>query len=322
MGQDTYIEWAHHTFNPWVGCYKESPGCKNCYAEEMMDHRFGKAKWGVETPRPVTSDANWKQPKKWNRLAIEAGERHRVFCASVADVFEDRDDLVMARHRLMDLIYLTPQLDWLLLTKRPDIAYYWSAKWPLHKNVWIGTSVENQATALQRVPWLLRTKATKRFLSVEPLLGPVSVMMALNSMDAGTIAGREWSDYLQWVIVGGESGRNSRPMKSQWVRHIRDECKTMHIPFFFKQWGEYGPEETYPGAMYPIGKKLAGRKLDGIEHNEVPDGLFAKETVSTGVAGLRGSSSRSQETSAAPTWDDEQTGSGILEPPGNTSVGW
>lgn len=322
MGQDTKIEWAHATFNPWMGCQKVSPGCANCYAEEMMDHRYGKVKWGPDGTRVVTSDANWKQPKKWNKQAIEEGVRHRVFCASLADVFEDRDDLVETRHRLMDLIYLTPQLDWLLLTKRPDIAYYWTEKWPLHKNVWIGTSVENQKYANERIPWLLRIPAAKRFLSVEPLLGPLSVMFAMNTIEADTIPDRSYSDHLQWVIVGGESGRNSRPMKSQWVRHIRDECKTMHIPFFFKQWGEYGPEETYPGAMYPIGKKLAGRKLDGIEHNEVPDGLFAKETVSTGVAGLRGSSSRNQETSTAPTRGDEQTGSGILEPPGNTSVGW
>lgn len=271
MGANTKIEWAHHTFNPWMGCSKVSEGCKNCYAEEMMDHRYGKAKWGPDGTRPVTSDANWKLPKKWDKEAEKAGERHRVFCASLADVFEDREDLVAPRHRLMDLIYLTPHLDWLLLTKRPDIAYWWSEKWPLRTNVWLGTSVENQKAADERIPWLLRTKSTKRFLSVEPLLGPIEFSDVSRRVDAVSVLGQRAVSGIDWVIVGGESGKkNVRPMKAEWPKSLRDQCQALNIPFFFKQWGEYGDPAVYPGAMYPIGKKLAGRKLDGREWNEVP----------------------------------------------------
>jgi len=252
MGADTKIEWAHHTFNPWIGCEKVSAGCKNCYAEEMMDHRYGRVQWGGSGTRVVTSDSNWRMPLRWDREAAESGERPRVFCASLADVFEAREDLIPTRHRLMDLIYRTPNLDWLLLTKRIEEAYYWQERYPFRPNVWIGTSVENQETATERLPWLLRIPRIK-FLSMEPLLGPVDLSWV--QAPFGNI---------NWVIVGGESGKNARPMKPEWVEMIMDLCRIRKIPFFFKQWGEFN------AAGERVGKKKAGRLLKGLTFDEVP----------------------------------------------------
>lgn len=267
MAANTKIEWARHTFNPWIGCTKVSAGCTNCYAEEMMDKRYGKAKWGDAGSRVVTSDLNWKLPLRWDREAAAAGEKHRVFCASLADIFEEREELIPSRHRLMDLIYKTPNLIWLLLTKRSEYAYHWANMYPLFPNVWLGASVENQKAADERIPWLMATPATKRFLSMEPLLGQVTLKA-----------------FPDWVIVGGESGSNARPMHPEWARSIRKQCEGK-ASFFFKQWGEFGPDQAKPVAftkvsldipmdepasMFKVGKKLAGRLLDGREWNEVP----------------------------------------------------
>ena len=155
MGANSKIEWTHHTFNPWTGCQKVSAGCTNCYAESWAK-RSGVVKWGANGTRRKTSKSNWQQPIKWNREAQEAGERRRVFCASLADVFEDRDDLVLWRHDLFDLIEETPHLDWLLLTKRPEDAWLYltgmyAGDAPL-PNVWLGTSVEDQQRAEERIP--------------------------------------------------------------------------------------------------------------------------------------------------------------------------
>jgi protein gp37 len=123
MAENSNIEWTHHTFNPWIGCTKVSDGCKNCYAENLMDKRYGRVKWGPQGTRVRTSEANWKKPLKWNREAEAKGERHRVFCASLADVFEDKPDqpeMEQWRLELLELIIKTPYLDWLLLTKRPE----------------------------------------------------------------------------------------------------------------------------------------------------------------------------------------------------------
>ena len=315
MGENSKIEWTHHTFNPWRGCTKVSAGCANCYAERDSKRNPGVLGiWGSQGTRVVASEAMWAQPRKWNRQAHEAGERRRVFCASLADVFEDwwgdaRDSsgnvvrsgawcpdlgygsydpvtLSQIRDRLGRLIVGTPYLDWLLLTKRPENALDMMADTmfgvrpdgsvALPPNVWIGTSVEDQATADERIPHLLRIPAAQRFVSMEPLLGPVDLGAIpsgsprcehcgqIPTVDALAPSVGEWCECceegaeplcwerIDWVIVGGESGPNARPMHPDWARDLRDRCVSQDVPFFFKQWGEWqsidqlGPDGSDP----------------------------------------------------------------------------
>lgn len=240
------IEWTDHTWNPWIGCTRVSPGCVNCYAETMMDKRYGKVKWGPQGKRVRTSADYWKQPLKWNREAAAAGERRRVFCASLADVFEYKRDQARDMHswrtELFSLIRTTPHLDWLFLTKRPELVFA-IAPWFINEieeypNVWIGTSVENQEYADKRIPELLKIPAAVRFLSVEPLLGPVDISQWL-SCDTCLDRRVHWcgANLVDWVIVGGESGPNARPMHPDWARAIRDQCLEAGTPFFMKQMG-------------------------------------------------------------------------------------
>lgn len=234
------IEWTDYTFNPWIGCTKVSDGCKNCYAETWAE-RYPKWRdtWGPQGVRQRTSEANWKKPLKWDKKAEAEGVRRKVFCASLADVFESREELIAYRGDLFDLIGNTPHLDWLLLTKRPEniplmtpMEWWENGKWP--ENVWIGTSVENQEQADKRIPKLLKVPASVRFLSMEPLLGPVNILTpVMKSPD--TVAGQLLRDWIHWVIVGGESGTNRRRMDLNWARLIRDGCKLAGIPYFFKQ---------------------------------------------------------------------------------------
>lgn len=307
--ENSKIEWTHHTFNPWIGCTKVSDGCKNCYAEELMDKRYGRVKWGVQGLRVQTSESNWKQPVKWNKAAKEAGVRARVFCASLADVFEDKPDqpeMSDWRRDLFELIIKTPNLDWLLLTKRPENILGWI---PEVDNLHFGVSIENQEQANQRVPALLELKNILKFngllfVSAEPLLGHVDLyriksgnpryplldcltglqrrevdpelgLCAFNEDDY--YSGNNYS--INWVIAGGESGHHARPMHPDWARSLRDQCQAAGVPFLFKQWGECAP---YDGAIAPIrwddgtkmwrpGKKNAGRLLDGREWNEFPE---------------------------------------------------
>lgn len=292
--ENSKIEWTDHTWNPWIGCTKVSPGCQHCYAEALMDGRFGRVQWGPQGTRVRTSAANWRKPLQWNKRAEEEGVRYRVFCASLADVFErkgsQRKEMAEWRHDLFAMIEQTPNLDWLLLTKRPEnvndmIFQEWQTFLP--SNVWIGTSVENQEQADKRIPELLSIPAAVRFLSVEPLLGPVSIAEYYQEEGKGTYS--LWIDYLDWVIVGGESGPNARPMHPDWVRSIRDQCQAADVPFLFKQWGEFAPalSTDHPinlgGSEYVwtpdkndgylmnrIGKHAAGRLLDGQEWNGYP----------------------------------------------------
>jgi protein gp37 len=299
VGINTKIEWAHHTFNPWRGCTKVSAGCDHCYAETMakrFPERLGI--WGDDGTRVVANDKYWGQPLAWDKKAGELGERHRVFCASLADVFEDRPELTEPRMRLFELIRITPNLDWLLLTKRPkniipsirnasmrlDITmplwrflYDWHSADCAPQNVWLGTSVENQETADERISDLLDVPAAKHFLSMEPLLGPVDLTLVLDDpLGFGTI---------DWVIVGGESGANARPMHPMWVRQILDDCVSFRVPFFFKQWGSNAPISTASGVQkLPFGdynvetgfgfvkksKAEAGHILDRCIWQEVP----------------------------------------------------
>lgn len=272
MAKDSKIEWTHHTFNPWWGCAKVSPACKNCYAETWAK-RVGNKVWGKNAERRFFTDKHWNEPLKWNREAAAAGVRRRVFCASMADVFERRADLKEWRERLWNLIEATPSLDWLLLTKRPQNIQKmapWGEFWP--ENVWVGTTVENQKYADERLPHLLSVPAKVRFLSCEPLLGKLDLTSYIKSSTFHPI---------DWVIAGGESGAHSRPMNPAWVRDLKDQCLSNDIAFHFKQWGHWVPEELlteaqkkvkeYQGVrLAAVGKGKAGRELDGQEWNGFP----------------------------------------------------
>ena len=348
MGTETGIQWANHTFNMWRGCSKveDDPCCLNCYAEAFSGRNPAVLGiWGPDGNRAMAAESYWRLPFKWNEEAKAAGERRRVFCASLADVFEADETMPessqiavhAARVRLLDIIRRTPYLDWLLLTKRPEsvmqaledslvllcntptatietgsLGYnavnqgftsVWLRRWCEGKpppNVWIGTSVGNQEWADKRIPELMYIPAAVRFLSIEPLCGPV---------DLSNVGEFEWGWWrfnaltgecdnrrqavahdckpekrvlpaINWIIVGGESGSNARPMNPDWARSIRDQCVSAGVPFFFKQWGEYGPTDemvcTTIGSdticgLARVGKKTAGRLLDGREWNEVPE---------------------------------------------------
>jgi protein gp37 len=315
VGETTGISWTDATFNPWIGCAKVAPGCANCYAEADIDNRRGRVKWGPHGTRSRTSDAYWREPIKWNRDAAcncharpDLRETHlpscpqsarpRVFCASLADVFEDWSGPILdskgltlhhgsywqskdryvsrdmrigvstirmsdLRNDLFDLIDKTPNLDWLLLTKRPenvlsmwptvdDCGIRWHKKRP---NVWLGTSISDQATADKAIPHLLacRDLAPVLFLSAEPLLGPIDLtrvgnhdgtcanLFDGNCLYVGDIGGAEyaWSprNFIQWLIVGGESGPQARPCDLAWIRSLREQSKAAGVACFVKQLG-------------------------------------------------------------------------------------
>lgn len=286
MGSNSSIEWTHHTFNPWRGCTKVSQGCKHCYAETMSGRNPAVlGVWGKLGSRPVAAESYWRQPIKWDAEARAAGERRRVFCASLADVFEGEDTMPAeawapvqaARRRLFNLIIETPHLDWLLLTKRPqnikpilqsipvlERDNVWDHLWPDHfPNVWIGTSVENQSAADERIPHLLNVPSRVRFLSCEPLLGQVDIGQYLQS-EVTTVRGYTYPmAHVNWVICGGESGPHARPMHPEWARSLRNQCTSAGVAFHFKQHGEYRDGVR-------MGKHAAGRLLDGQEWNQFP----------------------------------------------------
>lgn len=270
MAQNSRIEWTHHTFNPWWGCTKVSSGCDHCYAESWSK-RTGHSIWGHRSPRRELSEAYWRQPIAWDRAARTDRRRARVFCASMADVFEWRAELSPLRERLWSLISDTPNLDWLLLTKRPHLVSRlvpWAGTdaWP--QNIWLGTTVENQRWANKRLPYLVSSKARTRFLSCEPLLGHVNL--------------DQWRDSIDWVIAGGESGPYARPSDPAWFRSLRNQCQDNGIPFHFKQWGEWSPArqgapagrarcDDFETKLVRLGKKASGRRLDGRTWNELPN---------------------------------------------------
>jgi len=273
MGKNSRIEWTHHTFNPWWGCTKVSAACKHCYAESWSK-RVGQRVWGARAKRRFFSDTHWREPIRWNEQACEEGMRYRVFCASMADVFEDRRDLDVWRDKLWELIALTPQLDWLLLTKRPELVAKlvpWRDTWP--QNVWLGTTVEDQAS-VTRLAHLSRLPAVVRFISAEPLLGPLDI--------------RPWLETtIDWVITGGESGPKARPSSPSWFMGLLDQCKAAQVPFHFKQWGDWAPgvnkktagskgvEVADGTVMLRLGKKAAGRVLDGAMWDGLPETIAA-----------------------------------------------
>lgn len=248
MGEVTKITWTDHTFNPWLGCTNVSPGCDHCYAE-LWAQRYGLVEWGNH-PRHRTSPSTWKAPLGWNRKAPdferEHGHRPRVFCASLADVFDNQVPPEW-RGDLFALIRNTPNLDWLLLTKRPHnvrkmLPADWGEGWG---HVWLGTTAEDAERYRQRWPILATVPAAVRFVSYEPAieaLGPLDIA-------TGTLP--------DWLIAGGESGPQRRPLQIEWVRGARDQCAALGVSFFFKQIGGLRPNS-------------AGCRLDGREWKEWP----------------------------------------------------
>jgi protein gp37 len=310
VSENSKIEWTDHTFNPWEGCQNVSPGCDHCYAE-TRNARFGGGQavnWGPGAPRRRTSPANWRKPLAWNaahdEFFAQHGRRQRVFCASLADVFDNAAPSSW-RADLCDLIAATPNLDWLLLTKRIGnvrsmVPCDWKTLggWPA--NVWLGATIVNQAEADRDIPKLLVIPARVRFLSMEPLLGPVDLRNVEVPKEHDQL--RQPWDYqgykfnalqehdddrfhqapaiIDWIIVGGESGPSARPMHPDWARSLRDQCAAAGVPFLFKQWGEYAPNWLNDDAGRKIdgsewidkmGKKMAGRLLDSVQHDGFPE---------------------------------------------------
>ena len=225
MGDTTKIEWADMTFNPWIGCTRVSPACDNCYAADMMDTRYGRVKWGAGEPRSRTAPANWRKPLQWNKQAVIDGTRPFVFCSSLADVFDNEVD-PQWRADLFDLIRATPSLVWLLLTKRiGNVDKMASEAGGLPGNVAIGATMANQAEYDRDRMKLALVKRDHQplftFGSFEPLLGPVRLDIFAPD----------------WIIVGGESGPNARPMDLDWARALKADSHLFGRTFNFKQVG-------------------------------------------------------------------------------------
>lgn len=235
MAENSKIEWTDHTFNPWIGCQKVSAGCDNCYAEAMMDKRYGKVQWGPHGERKRTSAANWKLPLRWAKAARDTGKRPRVFCASLADVFDNQAPQEW-RDDLFDIIWETPELDWLLLTKRPEnikrmLPLQWGYPIEPWNNVWLGTTCEDQTAYDRRWPILAKVPAAIRFISYEPAIGPLRLHIGAQQPD--------------WLICGGESGTGYRPMPWEWAADISGDCALRGVAFFMKQMAGKKPIPDY-----------------------------------------------------------------------------
>jgi protein gp37 len=329
VGENSGISWTDHTVNFWWGCTKVSPACAHCYAESQatrFHHRVDGSPllWGADSQRLVRIKQARLEALRYDRKAAAQGIRFRVFTNSMADFFEDRPDLAQARLEALEVIRSTPNLDWLILTKRPERVMDllnqafeaamegptlwhkglvdWLALWIFAKrgapaNVWLGTTAENQEWADKRIPALLQAPARVRFVSMEPLLGPVD----LGGEYLADVCGGRYPfpgledqfrtkriDRLDWVIVGGESGPHARPMHPDWARGLRDQCAAAGVPFHFKQWGTWSPYflavdedarrevvKGLPGGRMwrqnaPT-KAAAGRLLDGRLHDAFPE---------------------------------------------------
>lgn len=256
----TKIEWADLTFNPWWGCERVSPACAHCYADTLATrYGFGET-WGAGHGFRFFGDKHWADPLKWARtMPAKLGRRPRVFCASMADVFEERPELEEPRLRLFDLIEETPELDWLLLTKRPEAALemsrpggdiYWG-DYRILQNVWIGVSIEN-ARYTWRADVLREIPAAVRFISAEPLLG--SLFADDGKREPLNLGG------IDWCIIGGESGPKSRRTELDWIVELVEACESAGVAPFVKQLGrelgrEYGAGtkgqdlDAYPRAI-------------------------------------------------------------------------
>lgn len=248
MAENSGIEWTRHTFNPWVGCTKVSRACDFCYAETWAKRAGTPELW--QGNRRRTSAANWHKPIKWNREAVQ---RTPVFCASLADVFDNQVPTEW-RDDLWALIKVTPHLDWQLLTKRPqNIAKMLPASWgDGWHNVWLGTTAEDEHHYRQRWAHVAAVPAAVRFLSYEPALGPIG------DLDLGRVGSPDW------IIFGGESGPGARPMQTDWARDVRDQCATAGVAFFMKQMSGVTKR-----AMPPIPDDLMIREFPSVHHDGV-----------------------------------------------------
>lgn len=290
MADETHISWADHTFAPWFGCTKVSPACDGCYAEHLTVTRFKKAEWGPHADRVLSAPSTWKQVFAWNRKAAREGRNAFVFCSHLSDVF---DNQVPPEWRvdLFNLIDATPNLTWLLLTKRPQniVRLYREAccvpddedlseLWP--RNAWIGSTMVNQAELARDYSHLAKAKAALNpaviFVSIEPMLDVMMIEPHLGHL-------------INWVISGGETdqgGHKARPYHPDWFRSLRDQCAAAGVPFHHKQWGEWAPggggitdqridtptlkvwdPET---SVRRVGASNSGRLIDGILHDARP----------------------------------------------------
>ncbi len=314
MAENTNISWCDKTMNFWIGCTKVSPACTNCYAAvdtfARRERANGRELWGPQADRHRTSAALWKKPYTWNkhtwRECLDCGNRgkvgagypfylckcgsqnnkptrQRVFVSSLSDICELHPQITdNMRAEIALMVIQCENLDFLFLTKRPE---NFNALWLNHfegtlpDNLWVGTTVENQKYADERVRHLLDIEANVRFLSCEPLLGPVK-LFGFGSPTWGYLAKGNGID---WVIAGGESGSKARPSNPKWFTSLRDQCKEAGVAFHFKQWGEWSTDGSEVTAITPviftqdmevpmwkIGKKNSGRELDGVEYNEFP----------------------------------------------------
>lgn len=305
----TSIEWTDYTWNPVTGCHKVSRGCKHCYAETLTN-RFAKT-WGVKDFREIKLHHDRlsepkKNKKKW------AGKK--VFVCSMSDLFQEGVPFEFIHEVFIEMAF-TPDTIFQIPTKRPERAlefYKWTKIFssPLIKNIWIGTSCEDQATANERIPYLLQIPAAVRFLSCEPLISSIDFRLGVldyieqrstkdPSFKHDYVCGKlKYNQFIQWVIAGGESGHGAQPMHPNWVRSLHNQCEAFNIPFFFKQWGQWLPTEKIDGdfvthhadtpgngpplsaskfiqfytsvAFRKIGKSKAGNLLDGVQHLNFP----------------------------------------------------
>ena len=264
MSLNSKIEWTDATWNPVSGCSKVSAGCKNCYAERISRRWWGSREFTDVQLHPERLDwpLQWRKPR-------------RIFVNSMSDLFHPKvtDEFI---GKVIEVMRLAKHHTFQVLTKRPDRMRAMMKSFP---NVWAGVSIEDQATADERIPLLLNTEASVRFISAEPLLGPVDLLLAAAD-SFSSMAG------IHWVIAGGESGPEARPMHPDWVRDIRDQCLTAGVPFFFKQYGSWGPRslrdwleknrhwfptpKPHGTAVWKNPVRLNGRLLDGREWNEFP----------------------------------------------------
>jgi protein gp37 len=293
MGKNTKISWANHTFNPWIGCTKVSPGCTHCYAEVDPATTRSAVRWGLGQPRLRTTPGNWNKPMSWDGAARKAGEFHRVFCASLSDWLDDEVPAQWLADLLV-LIHKTPNLHWLLLTKRPEnwkarmqavfdlnpasvagtVCAYWLAG-HAPQNVWVGTTVEDQKRCNERIPLLLSIPARIRFLSMEPLLESVNLWQATRPDGAYTCdfsAKNTALGDLSWVIVGGESGTEARGFNLDWATAIVRACAEAEVPCFVKQLGAVPMAGSKAGV-----EKLSLSDRKGGDVAEWPAALVVRE---------------------------------------------
>ena len=279
LEMSTRIEWTDETWNPVTGCSPISPGCANCYAKRMATRLAGRYGYPKDNSfKPTFHLARINQPQQWKKPK-------RVFVCSMGDLFHEEvlDDWI---EYVFETMLIAHHHTFMLLTKRPERMREFVGCLPFVAipNIWLGVTAEDQKRADERIPILCQIPAAKRFVSIEPMLGPVD-LEAFVACDPTGYEG--WVGGIDWVIVGGESGLGARPMHPDWARSVRDQCQTANVPYFFKQWGEWAPdclcdrqspcrdvERPSPGrlgAMFKCGKKAAGHLLDGREWRETPN---------------------------------------------------